>query len=599
MNVKGADESSGVIFLADGYRPARRMLAEALGKAGYRVIGMSAHPRALKALMSVKALALIIDLDSAYCGGLATVAAAKRATLQGGIKVIGITAHREKDSLIKAVKGGVDQILLKERVTIRVILRRLAVLSAQAEGAKERWQPAYLAVKAAKGERPAVMPIKAISDKVRYWASANPLQHSARQVLRMLNEGTATPATLASLVRNDVEVGTKLVVVANSPAYKRENTVIKTSTDAMRLLGPAVAVNVALCVGMHKYISPPVAGEDVLPGLWGHSLATAICAEALARYAKWCDPGQAFAMGLLHDVGRRWLAEQMLRYYGHVLTTPVDVAGAEGLCAIETAVVGVDHTWVGGKLMEGWGLGPVAAKVVSGHDIGQANLDEWRSQASGLLKTVVLADAMASGFGYEADGMEEMATVPRWWTAQIVGQLEFREQTYAALKDQMLMYGTVCDGVVRVPDEWKGAPKQIVVACVGLSPIDPLQHVVTHAYPDAAVRSGEMAKVDEPQTLLLIDLRESESGEGATSVAKAMAAVPAAVMATDWPAVVVTGESPEAIKGLLGERKHVVVPRLVRLGVLQAAVESMLCAEVAGEAGGSGEAAAAAEKKAA
>ena len=556
--------------MADGFRPGRRELKRGLRAAGYKPIGISAHPRPMQVLLSTKALALVIDIDSPYTGGLNTITTAKKAAAHKKLKVIAMTQQREKEALIKAMKAGADQIVLRDRVSVRGLVSRLKALAACNDDSKERWRAADVAVKAAKSERPAAVAQNVLSDKIRHWASANPLKHAARQVLKMLNEGTATPATLASLVRNDDQVAAKLVLAASSPAYKRDNNQVKSSADAMRLLGPNVAVNVSLVVGVNKYLCTAAAGDDALPGLWGHSLATAICAEDLARYSKWCDPGQAFAIGLLHDIGRRWLADNMLKHYAHVLTT--DAATQSGLCSIEKMVVGADHAWLGGKLVEGWGLGDVMAKVVAGHDIARTNQDEWRSQTPGLLKTLVVADAMATAFGYEADVLEEIVNVPRWWIAQVTGQLEFREQTYAVLKDHIAMYASLSDSTLRQPDEWKGKPAQIVVAGAQLSPIEPLQHVVTHAYSDATVRSMENAKMDEAATLLLVDLRDF----AAADVSKGVGTISPAVMGTKWPALVVTNAAPAVIASLLPGHKHVVVAPPLRLGALQTAVESLV-----------------------
>ena len=55
--------------------------------------------------------------------------------------------------------------------------------------------------------------------------------------------------------------------------------------------------------------------EKMNPGPWGnHSRTAAHCAECIAGACEGIDPGKAYILGLLHDIGRRF----GVRHLGHV-----------------------------------------------------------------------------------------------------------------------------------------------------------------------------------------------------------------------------------------------------------------------------------------
>ena len=100
---------------------------------------------------------------------------------------------------------------------------------------------------------------------------------------------------------------------------------------------------------------------------WGHALRTAnACRDLAARAnAGRTDPEQAYATGLLHDVGQIGLANADPAAYGEVLDAS---GGDEGvLLEVEREAFGVDHPTYGAWILRSWQLPESLAVAVERH----------------------------------------------------------------------------------------------------------------------------------------------------------------------------------------------------------------------------------------
>lgn len=214
--------------------------------------------------------------------------------------------------------------------------------------------------------------------------AARALELTARA--RDLAEPAEALDELARLAALDPALAARLLSLAAAPPAGPCPTI----QQAVRDLG-VDAVRAAV-------LSMPAAQPPCEDGLdhaafWRHCLAVASAAEMLvARAAPTLDADEAFAAGLLHDLGRLALACLMPKSYARVL----DTARARGLAAAdaERDVLGVDHFVAGRRLAECWQL-PASIRDAAWLHGQPGDVLPASVACPELIRIVHLADAIA------------------------------------------------------------------------------------------------------------------------------------------------------------------------------------------------------------
>lgn len=125
---------------------------------------------------------------------------------------------------------------------------------------------------------------------------------------------------------------------------------------------------------------------------WRHALRCARWCEEVARLSGRCNPGDAYAAGLLHDIGKIALDLAAPEGYSRV----IEAVGAHGLTALdaETRELGADHAQAGKWLIEWWGMPAAFAEAAWLHHHHPASLAPLPAAAP-LIHIVAIADWLA------------------------------------------------------------------------------------------------------------------------------------------------------------------------------------------------------------
>ena len=144
-------------------------------------------------------------------------------------------------------------------------------------------------------------------------------------------------------------------------------------------------------------LPPGAAGVSVggldRAGFWKHCLAVAWAGKLLVERAMLpVDPEEAFACGLLHDIGKLALDQAMPKSYARAVEAAKALDG--DVADYERRVVGTDHSVVGRRLAERWGLGMELQQAIWMH---HQPLEAIPSSLPGreLVAVVSLADTLA------------------------------------------------------------------------------------------------------------------------------------------------------------------------------------------------------------
>lgn len=194
--------------------------------------------------------------------------------------------------------------------------------------------------------------------------------HALIDLMEALNADNASAQSVGSVIARDPATAATVLKLVNSSAYTPGRTISNVG-QAVTLLGLDM---VRSLVVMHDLVDTFDTGGR-LPAEWiyeitQHSVDTSCVARLLAAGREW--ESQAFAAGLLHEVGQLALAASQPAEFSEVLETwrrsgegsPADAAC---LSSVETAVFGVSHIEAGEDLLGLWGLPPQVIEAVAQH----------------------------------------------------------------------------------------------------------------------------------------------------------------------------------------------------------------------------------------
>jgi HD-like signal output (HDOD) protein len=187
------------------------------------------------------------------------------------------------------------------------------------------------------------------------------LPGAAREALALCSDARASAADLAGLCERDPGVAPALLRYANSSHYARGGERVTGLREAVHRVGFAGVRNVLLDVTVHGLLCQPGPELTVLAQeVWTHMIATAPLARAVAP-AFGAPPETAYALGLLHDVGKLVLLDQISALRARRRAAPRLPA------PFVTAALRALHEPLGAIALRRWGLGDDAARAVGAH----------------------------------------------------------------------------------------------------------------------------------------------------------------------------------------------------------------------------------------
>ena len=220
---------------------------------------------------------------------------------------------------------------------------------------------------------------------------------AAPQLLARLCDPAVDGREIVGITGRDPGLAARVLRVANSAFYGRSRTV-KTVDRAVSILGlDAVrGVAAAACLDRSLLRSGAVAQLDV-GALVGHSLATGVLAEQLARGEFRRYAGDAFIAGLLHNLGTLVQAQlrpraMQLALQGHTTRAVDDIRELEERSGL------TPHEHCVRVVFEDWALPQLLSDATAGHHAPLAVAEEARPLAA--LLHVAAGCAAEAGYGW-------------------------------------------------------------------------------------------------------------------------------------------------------------------------------------------------------
>ncbi len=192
-------------------------------------------------------------------------------------------------------------------------------------------------------------------------------------------DSTASVSDLTALIEHSQKLAARVLSLANSAMYALESTVTSLQR-AVALLGFREVRTLVIMVGAVSAIkSAKLPKEFDSTGLWKHQLNTACIAKALASVLlKEADstksgpdeklsiaPDEAYAAGLLHDIGKVFLAASRPAVWQAI--EDMRVKNGTSFTETEDAYWGMDHAVIGAQVLHQWKLPRLLTDPINWH----------------------------------------------------------------------------------------------------------------------------------------------------------------------------------------------------------------------------------------
>lgn len=225
--------------------------------------------------------------------------------------------------------------------------------------------------------------------------------------VEVLSRDDAPASACIEAIERDQALTVRVLRLANSAFYGAPGQVARIG-DAVQMLGLRTVASTLAAVSLRASLGSVRCEGFCFDSHWRHTLCTAIAARELAKLAS-LDTGEAFLMGLLHDVGKLVLA----------MTSPALEAQALELCQsegvsmheAELRVFGVSHAEVGAAVARQWNFPASIPEAIAGHH-GPTPITAGQRLTG--LHLVRLANHMAHGLENAAIELEWLLADPIW-----------------------------------------------------------------------------------------------------------------------------------------------------------------------------------------
>ena len=210
------------------------------------------------------------------------------------------------------------------------------------------------------------------------------------ELLDLCHNDSANFEMFSTAIRKDVGLTSKILQVANSPAYRQWNQI----TDIRRMLivlGMTNIKNIVTTCAIQQFFANFTKNFNRhVQFIWLRGLVCANLSERIAKLIGYEKPGEAFLAGLLHQIGMLLLLLNREKDYLPILDRYY--SETENFLSLEQAQFQVDHCELGTALIESWKLDSFIADAVQ---FQHAHVDELLSSPV-LLKILAVASSLSS-----------------------------------------------------------------------------------------------------------------------------------------------------------------------------------------------------------
>lgn len=226
------------------------------------------------------------------------------------------------------------------------------------------------------------------------------IKQSVSAIIRVINDPGSTVKELKDVIQLDPPLAAKVLKTANSAYYSRSFT--RTFTDieqAIIWMGTEIIKELALNQKVCEIFDREERIEEYSrKTLWHHSVAVALMAKFIYRREYGLKGENAYAAGLLHDIGI--IAEDQFLQGDFRTILQLSKTKSINITSAEHETWDFDHAQVGKAIAASWGLPEELSTAVGFHNNPLNSCFEF----SKLVYTLYVSDYFCqnNGFGFGA-----------------------------------------------------------------------------------------------------------------------------------------------------------------------------------------------------
>lgn len=225
--------------------------------------------------------------------------------------------------------------------------------------------------------------------------------------VELLSNDDASAASCIAAIERDQALTVRVLRLANSPFYGAQGQISRIG-DAVQMLGLRTVASALAAVSLRTALGSLRCKEFCFASYWRHTLCTAIAARELAQVTK-LDAGEAFLLGLLHDVGKLILAMTSPELESQAL----QLVRSEGMAMheAEQQLLGVTHAEVGAVVARQWNFPATFAEAIADH---HRPVPARAGERPSLALLIHLANQMAHDLEGPSSNIETRLNDPLW-----------------------------------------------------------------------------------------------------------------------------------------------------------------------------------------
>lgn len=277
-------------------------------------------------------------------------------------------------------------------------------------------------------------------DRVKALHSLPPMPETAAQILNLRALPDVKVEQIVQVVEKDPVLVAQIVSYANSAFFGQAGSVKSLKDAIFRVLGVDAVMNMALALSVGSTFRIPQTGPVGSNAIWKSSIYAASLMQRFSMLMPWGErpnPGTAYLVGLLHDVGMLVLGHLFASEYNE-LNKFLEKNKEANLFQAEIDVFGITHIEVGKMVMRMWNMPEELIEVASHYtDKEYSSEHEKYIQLLKIIKTILVPHGLAFG-----DTSEELPL-------DLLEKLSLDEEEVIIAADEVLQEGEIIKELVK------------------------------------------------------------------------------------------------------------------------------------------------------